>query len=384
MKKLLSHWRLLLAFSLVTALLIGWLWPHTPPPSHLTATVQRQDIEQSVQASGVLQAREQVDVGAQVNGQVVRLLVDEGQQVKKGDLLAEIDPTVAQNKLKKAEADLARAKADLRMKQALQRQDTLALNRQRAMIRDEATSRAELEQAEAKQATSAADVANARTAITSAEIEVATARTELGYNRILAPMDGTVLSLVTKLGQTLVSAQVVPTLLKLADLDTMTIKAQISEADVIRIHAGMPVYFTLIGDPDTRYDATLRTVQLAPTNINDTANANASNSAVYYYALFDVPNPGHLLRVAMTAQVSIVLGRREGILAIPLTALGTTKGKDRFEVTVLSDGQTQPRTVQTGLRDEVNVEIVDGLREGESVILGSGMPAEPHDVEIML
>lgn len=384
MKTLLSRWRWLLALSLVATLLGWWLWPQTPPPDYLTARVQRQDIEQSVQASGVLQAREQVDVGAQVNGQVVRLLVDEGQQVKKGALLAEIDPTVAQNKLKKAEADLARARADLRMKQALLRQETLALKRQRAMIRDEATSRADLEQAEAKQATSEADVANARTAITSAEIEVATARTELGYNRIVAPMDGTVLSLVTRLGQTLVSSQVVPTLLKLADLDTMTIKAQISEADVIRIHAGMPVYFTLIGDPDTRYDATLRTVQLAPTNINDAASANASNSAVYYYALFDVPNPEHRLRVAMTAQVSIVLGRREGVLSIPLTALGASKGKDSFEVTVLSDGQTQPRTVQTGLRDEVNIEVVEGLKEGESVILGSGKPAEPHDGEVML
>ncbi|SIP87747.1 membrane fusion protein, macrolide-specific efflux system [Aeromonas sp. RU39B] len=376
MKKLMAHWRLLLCLLLIAGLLTWWFWPQTPPPSYLTAKVSRQDIEQSVQASGVLQAREQLDVGAQVTGQVVRLLVDEGERVKKGQLLAEIDPTVAQNKLQRSEADLARARADLEMKQALLRQHELGLKRQQEMIRDQATSRADLEQAQAQLATSKAEVANARTAITTAQIDVATARTELGYNRIVAPMDGTVLSLVTRVGQTLVSSQVVPTLLKLADLDTMTVKAQISEADVVKIQPGMPVYFTLIGDPDTRYDAKLRSVQLAPTSIND--SGAATNSAVYYYAMFDVANPEHKLRVAMTAQVSIVLGQRKQVLTIPLTALGSNLGKHQAQVDLLDDKkQKVSRTITTGLRDEVNIEVVDGLKEGDEVILGSSTASTP-------
>ncbi|HDO1313434.1 efflux RND transporter periplasmic adaptor subunit [Aeromonas veronii] len=350
---------------------IGWgLWPSADLPVFLTAKVVRQNVEQAVQASGVLQAREQVDVGAQVTGQVVRLLVEEGQTVKQGELLAEIDPTVAQNQLMKAEAALTRASADLRMRLAMLQQARSALRRQQAMIGHESTSRAELEQAEAKFAASEADVANARTAVTSAKIDVATAQTELGYNRIVAPMDGTVLSLLTKVGQTLVSSQVVPTLLKLADLDTMTIKARISEADVIRIQSGMSVYFTLLGDPDTRYDATLRAVQLAPTNLNESgSSAGGGSQAVYYYALFDVPNAQRTLRVGMTAQVSIVQGLRTGVLTIPVTAISLRLDHDYAEVDVLKQGQPMRRRIKTGLRNDVQIEVLAGLDEGEQVLL---------------
>ncbi|WP_017410722.1 macrolide transporter subunit MacA [Aeromonas hydrophila] len=374
--------------ALVPLLAISWLlWPSKTPEPVLTAQVTRQDVEQTVLASGVLQAIEQVDVGAQVSGQVTYLAVEAGQKVKQGDLLAEIDPLIAQNNLKTAEADLASRRAQLKIKQAQLKQNELSWRRQQQMFRQEASSRADLESAEALLAVTRAELQSAQAEVENAQIKVERTKTELGYNRIQAPMDGTVVSIVTRQGQTLAASQTVPTLLKLANLETMTVKAQISEADVTRVKAGMPVYFTLMGDPDTRYHGTLRTVELAPTNINEQATSTTatSNAAVYYYALFDVPNPDHTLRVAMTTQVTIVLGERKQVLTIPQTALGKKLGENEYEVTLLKEGdQKETRRIKTGMKDDIKIEVVSGLSEQEKVTLGQGKPASNNDVEIML
>lgn len=374
--------------ALVPVLAIGWLaWPSKAPEPVLTAEVTRQDVEQTVLASGVLQAIEQVDVGAQVSGQVTYLAVEAGQKVKQGDLLAEIDPLIAQNNLKTAEADLASRRAQLKIKQAQLKQNELSWRRQQQMFRQEASSRADLESAEAQLAVTRAELQGALAEVDNAQIKVERAKTELGYNRIQAPMDGTVVSIVTRQGQTLAASQTVPTLLKLANLETMTVKAQISEADVTRVKAGMPVYFTLMGEPDTRYHGTLRTVELAPTNINEQATSTTAtnNAAVYYYALFDVPNPDHTLRVAMTTQVTIVLGERKQVLTIPQTALGKKLGENEYEVTLLKeDDQKETRRIKTGMKDDIKVEVVSGLSEQEKVTLNQGSPVSGNDVEIML
>ncbi|MGS3179175.1 macrolide transporter subunit MacA [Aeromonas dhakensis] len=374
--------------ALVPVLAIGWLaWPSKAPEPVLTAEVTRQDVEQTVLASGVLQAIEQVDVGAQVSGQVTYLAVEAGQKVKQGDLLAEIDPLIAQNNLKTAEADLASRRAQLKIKQAQLKQNELSWRRQQQMFRQEASSRADLENAEAQLAVTRAELQGALAEVDNAQIKVERAKTELGYNRIQAPMNGTVVSIVTRQGQTLAASQTVPTLLKLANLETMTVKAQISEADVTRVKAGMPVYFTLMGDPDTRYHGTLRTVELAPTNINEQATSTTAtnNAAVYYYALFDVPNPDHTLRVAMTTQVTIVLGERKQVLTIPQTALGKKLGENEYEVTLLKeDDQKETRRIKTGMKDDIKVEVVSGLSEQEKVTLNQGSPVSGNDVEIML
>ncbi|WP_303805832.1 efflux RND transporter periplasmic adaptor subunit [Aeromonas rivipollensis] len=375
----------LLALALLA--LVVWLaWPGKTPDPVLTATVTRQDVEQTVLASGVLQAIEQVDVGAQVSGQVTYLAVEAGQQVKQGDLLAEIDPLIAQNNLKTAEAELASRRAQLKIKQAQLKQNELAWRRQQQMFRQEASSRADLESAEAQLAVTRAELQSAQADIDNALIKVERTKTELGYNRIQAPMDGTVVSIVTRQGQTLAASQTVPTLLKLANLDTMTVKAQISEADVTKVRAGMPVYFTLIGDPDRRYHGTLRTVELAPTNINEqSANTTTtSNAAIYYYALFDVPNPDHQLRVAMTTQVTIVLGERKQVLAIPQTALGKKLGENEYEVTLFKeDGQKETRRIKTGMKDDIKIEVVSGLNDQDKVTLEQGKPVQNDEMEMV-
>lgn len=386
--KISSKLRTRAIFTLLGLALIGWLvWPSDPPKAILKAPVTREDIAQTVLASGVLQAVEQVDVGAQVSGQVTKLAVEAGDRVKKGDLLAEIDPLIAQNNLKTAEAELASNRAQLKIKQAQLKQYQLAWQRQSQMFKQEASSRADLESAEAQLAVTRADLQSSQANIDNAIIKVERAKTELGYTKILAPMDGTVITIVTRQGQTLAASQTVPTVLKLADLDTMTVKAQISEADVTKVKPGMPVYFTLIGDPDTRYQGKLRAVELAPTNINDqaTTGTTTNNAAVYYYALFDVPNPDHTLRVAMTAQVTIVLGERKQVLTVPQTALGKSLGDNEYEVTVLKDDETtETRHIKTGMKDEIRIEVVSGLDEKEQVQLNHGAPAAQDDVAVML
>ncbi|MFM5756427.1 macrolide transporter subunit MacA [Aeromonas veronii] len=386
--KISSKLRTRAIFTLLGLALIGWLvWPSDPPKAILKAPVTREDIAQTVLASGVLQAVEQVDVGAQVSGQVTKLAVEAGDRVKKGDLLAEIDPLIAQNNLKTAEAELASNRAQLKIKQAQLKQYQLAWQRQSQMFRQEASSRADLESAEAQLAVTRADLQSSQANIDNAIIKVERAKTELGYTKILAPMDGTVITIVTRQGQTLAASQTVPTVLKLADLDTMTVKAQISEADVTKVKAGMPVYFTLIGDPDTRYQGKLRAVELAPTNINDQAatGTTTSNVAVYYYALFDVPNPDHTLRVAMTTQVTIVLGERKQVLTVPQTALGKSLGDNEYEVTVIKEDETtETRHIKTGMKDEIRIEVISGLSEKEEVQLNHGAPADNDEMAVML
>ncbi|MEH8247327.1 efflux RND transporter periplasmic adaptor subunit [Aeromonas veronii] len=386
--KISSKLRTRAIFTLLGLALIGWLvWPSDPPKAILKAPVTREDIAQTVLASGVLQAVEQVDVGAQVSGQVTKLAVEAGDRVKKGDLLAEIDPLIAQNNLKTAEAELASNRAQLKIKQAQLKQYQLAWQRQSQMFRQEASSRADLESAEAQLAVTRADLQSSQANIDNAIIKVERAKTELGYTKILAPMDGTVITIVTRQGQTLAASQTVPTVLKLADLDTMTVKAQISEADVTKVKAGMPVYFTLIGDPDTRYQGKLRAVELAPTNINDQAatGTTTSNAAVYYYALFDVPNPDHTLRVAMTTQVTIVLGERKQVLTVPQTALGKSLGDNEYEVTVIKEDETtETRHIKTGMKDEIRIEVISGLSEKEEVQLNHGAPADNDEMAVML
>ena len=368
--------------ALLVALSIWLLWPNKAAAPLLSASVTRQDIEDAVLASGALEAVEQVDVGAQVSGQVTRLLVENGQQVKQGELLAEIDPLIAQNDLKTAQAELASSQAQLRIKQAQLKQYELAYRRQQQMFGQQASSKADLENAEAQLAVTRAELQNAQANIDSAAIKVERSRTQLGYTRIQAPMDGTVVSIVTRQGQTLAATQTVPTLLKLANLDIMTVKAQISEADVSKVRAGMPVYFTLIGDPDTRYRAKLRTVELAPINVNDqTTSTSSTNVAVYYYALFDVPNPDHALRVAMTTQVTIVLGQRQGVLTIPRTALGKQLGPGEYQVQVLNGETPETRTIQTGLKDDIKVEVLEGLSEHDKVVIGQATGDEGREKE---
>ncbi|WP_051305806.1 efflux RND transporter periplasmic adaptor subunit [Desulfogranum mediterraneum] len=350
------------------------------PAQFLTAAVVDQDIEKTVSSIGTLQGATEVDVGAQVSGQLTSLKVRLGQQVKAGELLASIDPVLQENDLRDALAEQQVAAAQIKVREAQLKLYLQAFKRQEQMLSADASSRAELEAAEAQLTIGRAELLASREQLKKATIRVDKSRANLGYTRILAPMDGVVTSIVTKEGQTVVSAQQAPTILKLTNLDTMTVKAKISEADVVHVKAGMEVYFTILGDPETRYVARLRAIEPAPSSSGE--SAGSAEGAIYYNGLFEVANPEHTLRVGMTAQVSIIQARVKAALAIPLSALGTALGRNRFEVRVLADELPQSREIVTGIDDGVQVQVVSGLEVGEQLILKDGGQATAEGLEV--
>jgi len=361
---------------------------------YLTAPVVTADIQDTVLANGSLEALQQVSVGAQASGQLKSLKVVLGQEVKKGQLVAEIDSLTQQNALENAEFALTQVRAQLRSKQASLVQAQLNFKRQQRLLAGDAGSRESYETAEATLQATLADIESLNAQIEQAKITVSTAKLNLGYTKITAPMDGKVVSIVTKEGQTVNSAQLAPTIIILAELKTMTVKALVSEADVIRVKPQQPVFFTILGDPDHRFQGKLRSVDLAPDSIGSDSSdgkkkSDANAAPIYYNALFDIPNPDNKLRISMTAQVSIVLSEVKGALAIPSTALGE-RGKDgRYQVKVLEtkDGKhsVATRQVRIGINN-VRAQVLDGLKAGEQVILGedNGAPAPADSAAVIM
>ena len=352
-----------------------------PPPEVITAEVERTNLEDTVLASGTIKSERDVNVGAQVSGQIKRLHVALGDQVKQGQLLAEIDSTTQNNTLRNAEAQVALLRAQLQAKEALFRQAEITFKRQQGLFKLDATSKAELDGAEATLATTRADINALQAQIRQASISVDTARVNLGYTRILAPIDGVVTGVIAEEGRTVNAVQSAPTIIKLSRLDRVLIKAQISEADVVRVKPGLPVYFTILGEPQKRYEAKLRAIEPSPESeqvdtSNKTSTSSSTTAAVYYNGLFEVPNPDGKLRVAMTAQVFIVLAQADNVLAIPASSLGKRDRKhDTYAVRVLEGepGGVQrvvDRQVKVGLNNRVQAQVLSGLKEGERVVVG--------------
>ncbi|MNK30971.1 Macrolide export protein MacA [compost metagenome] len=378
-------------YTLIAALLLlvglgarAAFFPAPPPPTFAVAEVSRANLEDSVLASGTIDAIERVSVGAQATGQLKSLKVALGDRVKKGQLVAEIDDLTQQNDLRNAEAALQTRRAERAAKVAMLKQAELAFRRQRQMLAADASSREAYETAEATLGVTRAEIASLDAQIAQAEIQVDTARVNLGYTRIVSPIDGMVVAVVTKEGQTVNSIQSAPTIIKVAQVDTMTIKAQISEADVTRVTTGLPVYFTILGEPDQRYHAKLRAVEPAPDSIQKddatsslTASTGTSTSAaVYYNGLFDVPNPDEKLRISMTAQVFIVLGEAKDAIVVPASALGKRGEDGRYTVRVVGkDNSTQARQVRIGMNNNVQAQVLEGLEVGERVVSADSAPA---------
>ena len=373
--------RLVLVDSMVSLASFAFYRYATEPDErgYITAPVSEGRFEQAVLAAGVLQGNHPLDVGAQVSGQVKQVLVAPDDRVRQGQLLAEIDPLPARNALRQAQVAVKRLTAEVdaaRFK--LERADQVQQRYQR-LSAQAAVSAEDAEQARANYAQAKGDYTSQAEQLRRARIQRDTAQVKLSYTRILAPADGTVLAIVTQPGQTVIAEQAPPVILKMADLSRMTIKAQVAEADVLRIHPGMPVYFTLMGDAATRYEATLRAVEPAPQSVAGQGEHPArSKEAVFYTAVFDVPNPKGHLRVSMSANVRIVLGVAEQALSIPLGALGAKDAQGRFEVRVLeADDTVRTAQVETGLRDQSQVQVTSGLKAGEQVVLAERQKSAP-------
>ncbi len=347
-------------------------------PALLTAEVTRGNIEQTVEATGTLEPKELVSVGAQASGRIETLSVEIGQTVREGQLIAQIDAQTQSNTLKTARAELANIQAQRASQQATLARAEQAFRRQEIMVAGEATSQADYQAAEAELKAARAGLSAIDAQIQQARVNVDTAEVNLGYTRVVAPMDGVVVAVVTKQGQTVNAVQAAPTIVILAKLDVMEVKAEISEADVIRVEPGLPVYFTILGDADHRYQARLMQVEPAPESIVNevdssatTSSSSASSSAIYYNALFEVPNTDGKLRALMTAQVSIVLAQKSNVLLVPSAALGANGSDGRYAVRVMdADGAVATRQVKVGINNNVSAEVLDGLKAGEKVVVG--------------
>ena len=418
--------KLLIAVVCILAVaLTAWYFfkPKQELPQYITAEVTKGDLENSVLATGVLEATKMVSVGAQVSGQVKKMYVQLGDQVKQGQLIAQIDSVRQENDQKTAEASIKNQQAQLAVKDANLAKVQAEYNRQKAMYAQDATSRSELESALANYKIAQAEITAINAQIEQSRLTLATAKEDLGYTRIVAPMDGTIVAIVTEEGQTVNANQSAPTIVKLAKLNDMTIKAEISEADVMKVEKGQRVYFTTLGDSETKHYATLRQVEPAPSSINNensNSSTSSSSTAIYYNALFDVPNEDGKLRIDMTAQVYIILDEARNVLTIPAAAIQTSnrsRGKSnnnadrasanqqprankdetqanrpkRLELTaaekalveqgkasiamirvVQADGTAKPQPVLIGLNNRVTAQVIRGLKQGDQVVIADG------------
>ena len=380
----------------------------------LTTPVVVGSIEDSVTALGTLQPLQFVDVGTQVSGQLKVIHVDYGAQVKKGDLLAEIDPTIYQSRVNADQAQLLNLRAQLAQRQAQRTLADLQFKRQEELLKENATSQDAFDSSSSNRKVAVAQVAQLAAQIQQTESTLAGDMPNLGYTKIFAPMDGTVVNLVAKQGQTLNANQTAPIVLRVADLSTMTVWAQVSEADVPKLKVGMDAYFTTLGRSDQRRYGKLRKIIPTP---------DVVNNVVLYNCLFDVENPDGDLLTQMSAQVYFVVSAAHDVAVIPVTALhasraprtppaeqatasdtppatpGTREGRRgpiagtpggggrmrqrgpaasnvapvRYSVNVMEDGEVVAREVEVGVMNRMLAEVKSGLQPGDEVVLDGGL-----------
>ncbi|PKO73308.1 MAG: efflux RND transporter periplasmic adaptor subunit [Betaproteobacteria bacterium HGW-Betaproteobacteria-17] len=339
----------------------GW-WSSQGKPAesqYRTATVDRGDISAQVSANGTLNPVVLVNVGTQVSGTVRRIEADFNQQVKAGQVLAELDPALFQAALAQSSANLANAQAQLALAEA-------NAARMRTLFGQEYVSRQELDQAQAAREQAMAQVRVARAQVTRDQ-------TNLGFTVIRSPVDGTVINRQVDVGQTVAASFQTPTLFQIGkDLTRMQIDSTVSEADIGQVKVGQPVKFLVDAFPDANYTGSVRQVRL---------NARTEQNVVTYNVVVDVANPDLALMPGMTANLRVEVETRPDVLRVPTAALrfrppvdpaaeraSTPRGA---AVHVLgADGQPVRVAVRTGISDKAYTEIVSGeLKPGDAVIV---------------
>lgn len=364
---------------LLTAILLGstyfFISQDKSTPTYLTENVMRTNVEKTVVASGSIQSSNEVDVGAQVSGKIMKLYVKLGQYVKKGEMIAEIDSTTQLNALNKAKAALASYQAQLKAKQTAYNVAQSSYTRLAKLYKLQATSLDELNSAKNSLDAAKAEIDALQESIKQAEIEVNTAETNVGYTKITSPIDGTVISTPISEGQTVNANQTTPTIVTVANLQKMLIKPEISEGDITKVKAGQEVEFTILSDNQTKYHATIDSVDPATTTDTDasstassSSSSSSSTSAVYYYANMEVDNPEGILRIGMTTENIIKIATAQNVLAVSNMAL--QKIGQKYFVHILNEqNQAEEREVEIGVQNDFHTEIKSGLLEGEKVIV---------------
>ena len=357
---------------IVAAAFGGWsLMKPEPQSSFITEVVKLGDIRQTVSATGEISPSNLVSVGAEASGQIKKLYVKLGQQVKKGDLIAEIDSTNQINTLNTEKSKLETYQAKLVSAEIALSSAEKKYKRELALWKEQATSKEDLESAQDSLAAAKANVAELKASIKQSKISINTAESELGHTRITATMDGTVVAIPVEEGQSVNAAQSTPTIIQLANLETMLNKMQIAEGDITKVKAGQDISFTILSEPDTPIKAKLDSVDPGLTTMSlgsYTSSTDTTSNAIYYYARALVPNSDGKLSIGMTTQNTIEINGVKNVLLVPTLTVKKHNGKSYVSI-LGADNKAVEREVTVGLKDSMNTEIKSGLKEGEKVIV---------------
>lgn len=372
-----------LRWSILSVILMAsagvWYWAAKPKTetdkSQQVLEAIQGSIEENVTAQGKLEPKEYVDVGAQVTGQLQKLYVDIGDNVTAGQLLVEIDPRIYVARVQADEANIKNLQAQLAGQQAQVVFARQQYDRNRELMKSKGVSEQDFQNSEfnLKKAVATADSIQAQ--IEQVQSTLNGDRTNLGYTKIYAPMDGTVVTRTARLGQTLNANQTTPMIMQLAKLDAMTVRAQVAEADVMRLKPSLPVYFTTLGSGERRWQGSVRQILPSPEVVNN---------VVLYNVLVDVDNRDRQLMSGMSTQMFFVLGRAENVILVPVGALGQRlpeadddKGRAYRAKVVTAEG-IQEKIVHVGLQNRRYAEVRDGLEVG-SKLLSATRPDEKNN-----
>lgn len=320
------------------------------------------DIEENVTAQGKLEPKEFVDVGAQVTGQLQKIYVQIGDNVTAGQLLAQIDPRIYAARVQADEANIKNLQAQLVGQQAQVVFSQQQYDRNRELLKNKGVSQQDYQNAEFNLKKAVSTAASIQAQIEQVQSTLSGDKTNLGYTKIYASMDSTVVDQKAREGQTLNANQSTPMILQLAKLDTMTVRAQVAEADVMLLRPDLPVYFSTMGSVEQRrWQGKVR--QILPT-------PEVINNVVLYNVLVDVDNHDRQLMTGMSAQMFFVLGKAEQVPQIPVAALGARlRNEDNqkgaaYRVKEITEQGVEEKIIHIGLRTRRFAEIRDGLAVG--------------------
>jgi HlyD family secretion protein len=367
-----------LVVALAAAVVYGgyrWILSRPPPPTqYRTAPVARRAITGKVIASGTLSALVTVQVGTQVSGRIQKLFVDFNSPVKKGQIVAKIDPQIYQASADQAEANYLAAQAALAKAESDARIADRQYARVQALRGENLASQADLDNAMGAADSAHANVDGAKAGLAQARAARNQAQVNLSYTNIISPIDGVVISRTVDVGQTVAASLAAPTLFTIAqDLTKMQVDTNVAEADVGRLKVGMETFFTVDSFPGQRFPGKVRDIRNAAVTVQN---------VVTYDAVIDVDNADLRLRPGMTANVTVIYDERASALAVPNAALrfhppgaAPKEAPDTQTVWILRDKHPAPAGIHLGLSDGMVTEVTGGeLHEGDDVVLEAVEP----------
>jgi len=394
-------WVPALALLLVTGLVTWRVLRRPPPLQYQTAALARGPVLARITATGILSAVVTVQVGSQVSGRIAKLNADFNSTVKKGQLIAEIDPALFEANLAQAKANVLAGEGQLKQAEANVLAARRTYERDKALRASNLIAQADLDTAETTFQAAQASVVAARGQLAQARAQLTQSEVNLAYTKILSPIDGTVISRSVDVGQTVAASLQAPTIFTLAgDLQKMQVDTSVAEADVGKLAAGMDASFVVDAFPDERFRGTIRQIRNAP---------QTQQNVVTYDAVIDVANPELKLRPGMTANVTVVYADRQDVLRVPnaslrfrpspemLAALGRSSpaparvaGRDGGSgppvgasaggrsLWVLRDGKPAPAQITVGVSDGTFTEVLSGpLQPGDAVLTGVESAVRP-------